>query len=106
MRLLATARIGNPLTRAKAGALLHQALQNAMAINALPPEAPYFYLTALAVFGAFLDQDKDVFEILDLAWERQERAGVAFLIQPHLSTLRDRRSPRGGSCGLGAATSA
>ena len=96
MGLLATARIGHPLTRATAERLLHQTVENARAINALPPEAPYFYVASLAVFGAFLDPGNDELANLDLAWTMRGRPGVDFLLREKLSALRDpTKSTRG-----------
>ena len=96
MRLLATARIGHPLTRTTAERLLHQTIENARAINALPPEAPYFYVASLAVFGAFLDLGNNELENLDLAWTMRGRPGVDFLLQERVSPVRDpAKSTRG-----------
>lgn len=76
MNELATARFGKPLPRKKAGTLIKKALEAAKALNALPPEAPYYWITRLAVFGSYLDADKSALGDLDLAWEVEERPGV------------------------------
>lgn len=76
MNELATARFGKPMARKKAGALIKKALEAAKALNALPPEAPYYWITRLAVFGSYLDADKSELGDLDLAWEVEERPGV------------------------------
>ncbi|MHC5195036.1 hypothetical protein ACYSUW_14875 [Pseudomonas frederiksbergensis] len=73
---LARARFGKPLPRKRADALLCKAVAAAKALNALPPEAPYFWVTRLAVFGSYLDTQKLELGDLDLAWEVAERPGV------------------------------
>lgn len=55
---LARARFGKSLPRKKAEALIDKAVASAKALNALPPEAPYYWVTRLAVFGSFLDAQK------------------------------------------------
>lgn len=72
---LARARFGKPLPRKKADALLAKAVAAAEALNALPPEAPYMWVTRLAVFGSYLDSQKLELGDLDLAWEVQDRPG-------------------------------
>lgn len=73
---LARARFGKPLPRKKAEALVKKAVAAATALNALPPEAPYYWVTRLAVFGSYLDDHKLELGDLDLAWEVEERPGV------------------------------
>lgn len=73
---LARARFGKPLPRKKAEALVEKAVAAAKALNALPPEAPYFWVTRVAVFGSYLDAHKLELGDLDLAWEVAERPGV------------------------------
>ena len=73
---LARARFGKPLPRKKAEALIDKAVASAKALNALPPEAPYYWVTRLAVFVSFLDAQKLELGDLDLAWEVEERPGV------------------------------
>lgn len=73
---LARARFGKPLPRKKAEALVDKTVAAAKALNALPPEAPYFWVTRLAVFGSYLDAQKLELGDLDLAWEVEERPGV------------------------------
>lgn len=88
MSELATARFGKPLPRKKAGALIKKALEAAKALNALPPEAPYYWITRLAVFGSYLDADKSELGDLDLAWEVEERPGVRG--HAHMATMYNR----------------
>lgn len=76
MDALARARFGKPLPRKKADALVDKAVAAANALNALPPEAPYYWVTRLAVFGSYLDPEKLELGDLDLAWEVEERPGV------------------------------
>jgi predicted nucleotidyltransferase len=76
MDALARARFGKPLPRKKANALVDKAVAAAKALNALPPEAPYYWITRLAVFGSYLDAQKLELGDLDLAWEVEERPGV------------------------------
>jgi predicted nucleotidyltransferase len=76
MDALARARFGKPLPRKKANALVAKAVAAAKALNALPPEAPYYWITRLAVFGSYLDAQKLELGDLDLAWEVEERPGV------------------------------
>lgn len=73
---LARARFGKPLPRKKAQALVSKAVAAATALNALPAEAPYYWITRLAVFGSFLDTQKLELGDLDLAWEVEERPGI------------------------------
>ncbi|MDF9779301.1 hypothetical protein [Pseudomonas baetica] len=73
---LARARFGKPLPRKKANALVTKAVAAAKVLNALPPEAPYYWVTRLAVFGSYLDAEKAELGDLDLAWEVEERPGV------------------------------
>mgnify|MGYP003482220259 FL=1 len=73
---LARARFGKPLSRKKADALVKKAVAAAKELNALPPEAPYFWITRIAVFGSYLDAQKSELGDLDLAWEVEERPGV------------------------------
>ena len=73
---LARARFGKPLSRKKAEALVKKAVAAAKILNALPPEAPYYWITRLAVFGSYLDAQKSELGDLDLAWEVEERPGV------------------------------
>lgn len=73
---LARARFGKPLPRKKAEALVEKAVAAATALNALPPEAPFYWVTHLAVFGSYLDAQKLELGDLDLAWEVEERPGV------------------------------
>lgn len=73
---LARARFGKPLPRKKANALVTKAVAAAKVLNALPPEAPYYWVTRLAVFGSYLDAEKSELGDLDLAWELEERPGV------------------------------
>lgn len=76
MDALARARFGKPLPRKKAEALVDKAVAAAKTLNALPPEAPYYWVTRLAVFGSYLDAQKLELGDLDLAWEVEERPGV------------------------------
>lgn len=57
---LARARFGKPLPRKKDDALVDKAVAvaAATALNALPPEAHFFWVTRLAVFGSYLDAQK------------------------------------------------
>lgn len=73
---LARARFGKPLPRKKAEALIDKAVAAAKALNALPPEAPYYWVTRIVVFGSYLDAQKLELGDLDLAWEVEERPGV------------------------------
>lgn len=73
---LARARFGKPLPRKKADTLVSKTVAAAAALNALPPEAPYYWVTRLAVFGSYLDAQKLELGDLDLAWEVVERPGV------------------------------
>jgi predicted nucleotidyltransferase len=77
MDALAHARFGKPLLRKRAKALIDKAVEAATLLNALPPDAPYYWVTRLAVFGSYLDVDKRELGDLDLAWEVQERPGVS-----------------------------
>jgi predicted nucleotidyltransferase len=76
MDALAHARFGKPLARKKAEALVKKAVAAAKALNTLPPEAPYYWITRLAVFGSYLDEQKSELGDLDLAWEVEQRPGV------------------------------
>lgn len=76
MDALAHARFGKPLSRKKAEALVKKAVAAAKALNTLPPEAPYYWITRLAVFGSYLDDQKSELGDLDLAWEVEQRPGV------------------------------
>lgn len=76
MHALARARFGKPLPRKKAEELVNKAVAAAKALNALPPDAPYYWVTRLAVFGSYLDAKKSELGDLDLAWEVEERPGV------------------------------
>jgi len=73
---LGRARFGKPLPRKKADVLVDKAVAAAKALNALPPEAPFYWVTRLAVFGSYLDSQKLELGDLDLAWEVEERPGV------------------------------
>lgn len=73
---LARARFGKPLPRKKAEALVNKAIAAAEELNSLPPDAPYFWVTRLLVFGSYLHEDKSELGDLDLAWEIEERPGV------------------------------
>ncbi len=73
---LARARFGKPLPRKKAEALVKKAVAAAMALNELPPDAQYFWVTRIAVFGSYLDGQKLELGDLDLAWDVMERPGV------------------------------
>lgn len=96
MEMLPMARFGKPLPRKKAEALLQQAIDNAVAINAEPPTEALYYITRLAVFGSFLDESKQGLGDLDLAWEIEERPGVrAFAINCMMSN-RDSVAPTRG----------
>ncbi len=78
---LAASRIGNPLPRVKAEALLAKAESLAQAINRddrLP-----MYVEKLAVFGSFLT-DKPALGDLDLAWRQKRRT------TEHSLAIRDR----------------
>lgn len=77
MDALAQARFGKPLLRKKAEVLIEKAVTAAKALNALPPEAPYYWITRIAVFGSYLDGLKSELGDLDLAWEVEERPGVS-----------------------------
>lgn len=76
MDALARARFGKPLSRKKAEALVNKAVVAAKALNALPPEAPFYWITRLVVFGSYLDAQNLELGDLDLAWEVEERPGV------------------------------
>lgn len=76
MDALAHARFGKPLSRKKADALVKKAVAAAKALNTLPPEAPYYWITRIAVFGSYLDDQKSELGDLDLAWEVEQRPGV------------------------------
>lgn len=99
---LAHARFGKPLPRKKAEALVAKAVAAAKTLNALPPEAPYYWVTRLAVFGSYLDTHKLELGDLDLAWEVEERPGVrghAMMAIAYnrdgLQTTRAQVSPKG-----------
>lgn len=89
MDALARARFGNPLPRKKAEALLAKTVAAAKALNALPPEAPYYWVTRLAVFGSYLNAQKSELGDLDLAWELVERPGVERHVQMAIIYNRD-----------------
>jgi hypothetical protein len=76
MHELGMARIGAMLPRKKAEALVRKIIENAGELNSLPVTAPEFYVTRLAVFGSYLDKDKDELGDLDIAWEECERPGT------------------------------
>lgn len=76
MDALAHARFGKPLPRKKADSLVEKAVKAAKALNALPPDAPYYWITRLVVFGSYLDKQKSELGDLDLAWEIEERPSV------------------------------
>lgn len=88
MDALAHARFGKPLSRKKAGALVDKAIKAAKVLNALPPEAPYYWITRLVVFGSYLDAQKSELGDLDLAWEVEERPGVRG--HAHMSIMYNR----------------
>lgn len=73
---LVAARFGKPLPRAKARELLRQSIENAKGINAESPSAELYYITKVAVFGSFLDENKCELGELDLAWDIALRPGV------------------------------
>lgn len=76
IRQLANARIGKPLPRAKAKALLAQAIKNAEALNQLAPDTrEIYYITKIAVFGSYLS-DKQELGDLDIAWSVADRVGT------------------------------
>jgi predicted nucleotidyltransferase len=85
---LARARFGKPLSRKKAEALVKKAVSAAKALNALPPEAPYYWITRLAVFGSYLDAQKSELGDLDLAWSVEKRPGVSG--HAHMSIMYNR----------------
>lgn len=90
MDALAQARSGKPLPRNKADGLIDKAVAAARKLNALPSDAPYFWVTSLAVFGSYLDADKSELGDLDLAWEVKERPGLI----GHITTaLMNGRNP-------------
>lgn len=74
MLSLANARLGNPLTRKKADALVAQLIRNAQQLNDAPGDAFYF-VTKLAVFGSYLDNERNELGDLDVAWELIQRPG-------------------------------
>lgn len=99
---LARARFGKPLSRKKAEVLVKKAVEAAKALNALPPEAPYYWITRLAVFGSYLDAEKSELGDLDLAWEVEERPGVREHAHMAIMYNRDgRQSTRAQVCPKG-----
>lgn len=76
MVALAHARFGKPLSRKKAESLVEKAVTAAKALNALPPDAPYYWITRLVVFGSYLDKQKSELGDLDLAWVIEARPSV------------------------------
>lgn len=87
---LARARFGKPLLRKKAEDLVSKTIEAAKTLNALPPEAPYYWITRLAVFGSYLDAQKLELGDLDLAWEVEERPGVRGHVSMAIMYNRDR----------------
>lgn len=78
VRSLASARIGNPLTRKKADELIAKALANANKLNSEPTETSEYgtyWITKIAVFGSYL-QDSEELGDLDIAWEVSERSNM------------------------------
>ncbi|CAE6962750.1 hypothetical protein [Paraburkholderia domus] len=76
MQELGMARIGAPLPRKKADALVARIIENARAVNSLPVSATEFYVTGLAVFGSYVNTEKTELGDLDIAWESVERPGT------------------------------
>lgn len=93
MDALARARFGKPLPRKKAEALVDKALAAVKALNALPPDAPYYWVTRLAVFGSYLDAEKLELGDLDLAWEVMERPGMENYVYTSIMYGRDPLQP-------------
>lgn len=99
---LARARFGKALPRKKAEALVDKAVAAAKALNALPPEAPFYWVTRLAVFGSYLDAQKSELGDLDLAWEVVQRPGVEDLAMAAILYNRDgKQSTRAQICPKG-----
>lgn len=93
---LARARFGKPLPRSKADTLLKKVIANAVALNALPADAPYFWITSLAVFGSYLHVDRLELGDLDLAWQLVARPGVENHTHwCHMNNLDPYQSTRG-----------
>lgn len=90
---LARARFGKPLPRKKAMTLVEKAVAAAQALNALPPDAPYYWVTRLAVFGSYLDAQKTELGDLDLAWELMERPGMENHVYTSIVYGRDPLQP-------------
>jgi predicted nucleotidyltransferase len=86
---LARARFGKPLPRKRADALVEKAVSAAKALNALPPDAPYYWITRLVVFGSYLDSEKPELGDLDLAWEVEGRPGVMGHVMMSIMYNRD-----------------
>lgn len=89
MHELARARFGKPLPRKKAESLVKKAVAAARALNALPSDAPFYWVTRVAVFGSFLDEQKTELGDLDLAWEVEERPGVEDHVMTAIAYNRD-----------------
>ncbi|HCF0591769.1 hypothetical protein [Pseudomonas aeruginosa] len=90
---LARARFGNPLPRKKAEALIDRSVAAAKALNALPLDAPFYWVTRLAVFGSYLDPQKLELGDLDLAWEVEMRPNQENLFCRSIMYNRDPLQP-------------
>jgi hypothetical protein len=66
------------------------------AVNAEPPTAELFYITKLAVFGSFLDENRQELGDLDLAYELEIRPGVERFDHYCMLYNKDSRAPTRG----------
>lgn len=100
---LCAARVGSPLPRKKADALLEQVLDRAKTLN--DAQGPIEIISIL-VFGSYLDDSVTQLGDLDLAIGTRQRPGSKLgtgIFRAHdglMSKLRN-RSPYLGLCGLG-----
>ena len=74
MHTLANARLGPPLSRASADRLVEQLISRAVEANSLET-GPLYYITRVAVFGSYLDEERESLGDLDVAWSLLERPG-------------------------------
>lgn len=93
MHTLATARIGKGLPRSKASKLLEELVKRAKEANARPATDDHYYVTRLAVFGSYLDPNKQELGDLDVAWELAERPSSRMLFIDAIMYGRDPISP-------------
>lgn len=102
MNELVRARIGKPLSRKKADALIAELLALTKDLNQLGPDEPYAWVTCLAVFGSYLDAGKTELGDLDIAWDVKNRPGLTermiktmFYSKDLLSPTRTKIKPKG-----------